>query len=476
MAYEYVNGKPINYDSHTLKDLGYTGSSNADFDAWFSGLSDAEKQYINTENPVLLQYIKAYNSTTDPYIRQQLEGFLSNFNSQKFSPTLLQSLGEAFGDTSARQNFLNQASADFSTSITKLLEGKHVEDYTDPSAEIARRKLAGINDDLNGGSQIGTGDPAQIDNSEPQPGIVNDGQSAVQSVAQIGTSIVSFAMQMYTGFQNIRSLSLENNLKELSLSDNMRDLAWNVISEGVDEFLGSNKGKYSREEMLDPSFVQLAPSLVRSFGSRINSLPLNRRQRKVMHTLVDDLVFTYDENMNKVPTSKYQTLINGMNTDLFKSRNALAQASGLVGADTSDIDALRAIGEDIYKPLNEQSLQIASALNRVTQLQAQFDTSYLEEANRLGLGSVSAGAEFASRKLVKEMKEAQNTITKSFKNIRNKILNDKKLGEKWKTALLTGTSIAEVFTMNTLLSSTANLNFGIRSSVHDTRDTYVHHD
>lgn len=420
-----------------------------------SGSPQLDSSAFPETSPELLQIrseIEKYKD--DPYIYSQLMNAYNSYAQQRFSPTLRQQLGEALGDTSARQNFANEQLSGLRDTIARIIEGKHKEEYSSETAQVQRMSQAGVNVDLNGGQGIAPGDPAGIDQTEANAPVVNSGQSDVGSIAQIGTNIVSFAMQMYTGFQNIRSLSLDNAMKELSMSNEMRDIAWNVISEGVTEFLGSNKGKYSKEELLDPSFTALAPSLIESFGSRINSLPLTRRQKRSLSGIIDSLTWSYNGEI-KVPTSKYQTLINNMNTDLFKSRNALAQASALPGADSESIDVIRAIGADIYKPLVDMQLKVEKAVNNVKLLQAKFNSDYYTEANKLGLGSQTAGAEFASRKLVAELSEAKNEITASFKAIRDKILSDKKLGENWKMALLTGTSITEVVTMNQLMTASS---------------------
>ena len=433
------------------------------------------KPKTNPREKFLQEYLSDIEQYKDnPYIYKQLTDAYNSYANQRFSPTILQGIGQFFGDYSASTNFDNEIISGLSAEKQKILEGLHQEQYSDPSAQMQRMREAGLNPDLSGGDGISSGEPASIDQADLNQPVTNSGQSDIPTIAQIGTSIVSFAMQTFTGVQNIQSLFLDNALKELSFSDSMRESAWSIISEGVTEFLGSNKGKFTREEMLDPSFVELAPSLVESFGSRVNSLPLSRRQKKALRDVVDNLTFSFNGN-EKVPTAKYQALVNGLNSDLFKSRNELAQSSSLPGADKESIDAIRAIGNDIYKPLVDQSIKLEKSINSVKALQAQFDADYLKTANDLGLGGMSASAEFASRKLVHEMQTAKNEITQSFAKIRDKILHDSNLGEKWKTALLTGTSIAEVFTMNTLLSSTASLNFGIRvGGQHDTRDTYVH--
>lgn len=227
MAYDSGRQQTINTDSQAAKNLGYSGSTNAEFDEWYKGLDPLQLEYMQTENPVLLQYIQALNSAKDPYIRQQLEGAYANFKSQSFNPNLLQWFGELFGDTSARANFNNQLNSGFSESIKNIIEGMHTEEYTDPAAETARRRAAGLNVDLSGGSQIGSGDPAKIDESQLAPGVVNDGSSGadvISQIAQYGISFVTQTMEFAKGIQSLRQGSLMNVAQDLSNHSTAMDL------------------------------------------------------------------------------------------------------------------------------------------------------------------------------------------------------------------------------------------------------------
>lgn len=470
MAYNSGDPKNINWDSNAAFQLGYTGSSNAEFDEWYKSLSDIEKEYVNTSNPVLLQYIQALRSTTDPYVRQQLEGALANFQSQSFNPNVLQSIGELFGDTSARANFNNQLNSGFSGEIQRILEGKHTEDYTSEPAQLERLKSSGINTDLNGGSALSAGEPGKIDEAQLQPGVVNDGSNAVTPIFQAGAQIVSFAMQAYQAFMNVKSMNLDNMIKEFSLSSNARDLAWNVIGEGVTEFMTSPTFDESLKD--DPSAVALIPSLVRSFGARINSLPLSRKQRKYMHSVVDDLVYSFDNDGSKVPTAKYQTLVNDTLKKLYGSRADAVQEYGRIGAEVEDIAIQRVISHDIYRPLNEMAIELQSDMNYLNKLMVQFDTSYYTEANKLGVPSMSAKADYVSRKMQYEIKKTQTKITNTFNAIDRKLEYNKKIGPIWKMALQTALAVGESWVINTAMSGLKSFNFSPHFSFSSNHDNF----
>lgn len=205
------------------KSLGYTGSSNQEFDSWFSNLDELSQEAVKTGNSALVSYIQAINSTSDPYRRQQLENALNSYRSQVFEPNFLQRIGEdLFGDTSSRTNFENQVNDKFIQAISGIQEGEHKEDYTDPASEVARRRAAGINDDLSGASQLGSGEPGSIDEPNLTPGIVNDQVSFIPDVLQGALNVFSSTMSFISGLKNfqLQNLSIASNeLNNLSSAD-----------------------------------------------------------------------------------------------------------------------------------------------------------------------------------------------------------------------------------------------------------------
>ena len=470
MAYNSGAQMQISTDSHVLKDLGFTGKPE-ELPSWFEGLSDVEKEYYRTENPVLLQYIQALRSTNDPYVRQQLEGAYSNFKSQSFNPNFLQNIGELVGDTSARANFNNQLNSGFSGEISRIIEGKHVEDYTSEPAQLERLKESGINTDLNGGSALSAGEPGKIDEAQLQPGVVNDGSNAVEPLFQAGAQIVSFAMQAYQGFMSVKSISLDNLIKEFSLSDNMRSLAWNLIGEGVSEYMTSPEFDESLKD--DPSSVAIIPSLVQSFGYRVNTLPLSKKQKTALSKTIDSLVFSFDNGGHKIPTAKYQTLINDTLKNLYGSRADSVQEYGRIGADIEDIAVQRVVSHDIYRPLNDMALKLQEDMNYLKQLQIKYDTSFYETADKIGLAPMTARADFIGKKMQYEIKKVQKRVTDTFRAIDRKIDSNPKIGPNWKMAFQTALAMGESFTLNTMMSGLKSFNFSPHTSISSNHDNFA---
>lgn len=445
-----------------------------------SGSPVSEPSFEASGTPPELLAIRAemeeYKS--DPYIYGQLMNLYNEYASQRFSPSFFQQIGESVGDTSARQDFFNKQISGLRSGMREILEGRHTEDITSPSNQVSEYRAAGQNVDLNGGQGIEPMSPGTADNPEIDSSLQNSGASDFSFVPQIASSVVSFAMQAYQGFMSVKSMHLDNLQKEFALSSSARDLAWNVISEGVTEYMSSRPSDVSNEDKALDDILGLTPSIVQSFASRINSLPLSRRQRKYMHNIIDELVFSRDLKGDKVPTAKYQTLINDTLKRLYGSRADATQEYGRIGADAEDIAVQRFLGDDLYRPLNQLALELTNDLNHVAQLQAKYDTDYLSQANKLGLGGLSARADYASRKLQEELKASQNRITRAFREIDRKLEYNNKIGPNWKMAFQTSLAIGESMVMNQLLNASSSFHFGLnanlRNGVHDVRDTYVH--
>lgn len=423
---------------------------------------------MHQEFNVIRQEIEQYKE--NEYVYGLLMNAYRSYTSQVFSPNFLQKIGEMVGDNSSRTNFVNQQIAGLRQEIAEILKANHIEGLSSAVSEAADMKNAGINVDLQGGQGISPAEGADIDNNDMANPVVNEGSEVTSQIFSAGAQIVSFAMQAYQGFMNVKSLNLENMLKEFSLSENARSLAWNTIKEGVTEFMTSPSFDDSLKD--DPSAVALIPSLVQSFGARINSLPLNRRQKKYMYSLVDELVYSFDLDGNKIPTAKYQTLVNDTLSDLYGSRHKAVKAYGEIGSEIEDIAIQRVVSHDIYRPLNEMAIELQNDMNHLQKLMVQFDTNYYNTANKLGLPSMTAKADFVSKKMQYEIKSVQDRITKTFNVINRKIEGNKKLGPNWKMAFQTALAIGESWTINTMMNGLKSFSFSPKFSFSTNHDNF----
>lgn len=412
-------------------------SDNYDFIKTHSTSSGPYKgQFIDEQS--YLDYISQFQGTD--WYNQFLNAY-NSYKSQSFNPNWFQQLGfELFDDTSAWNNFENTRLSAFWDNFGRINDAMHQENFSLPSAELARRKAAGINDDLSGATQIGSGTPGNIDQADMAVPALNDGSNMIQDISNVGQTIISTALQLYSGFQSIRGADLDNLSKSLLLSGSITNEAWRVIKEGSSEFW--NGLNYTPGSSIDVLFKdgKVYEPLVQAISNRIDKLPYNRRIKRDMKKSIDSLIFSMDDEGNKSFSSSYQTLMNNLGVDLFKSRSEFTKSSGEIGSDQESQTAMRFIGHTIYRPLNDLMLE-------VSRLQSQNNSAYLKEINPT-LKAQSENSEFSLKIGLKSIK---NRLTKTFEDINKKITGSYDLSPAWKLALQAGVTSAEAFALSKIL-------------------------
>lgn len=412
-------------------------SENYDFIKTHSTSSGPYKgQFIDEQS--YLDYISQFQGTD--WYNQFLNAY-NSYKSQSFNPNWFQQLGyELFDDTSAWNNFENTRLSAFWDNFGRINDAMHQENFSLPSAELARRKAAGINDDLSGATQIGSGTPGNIDQADMAVPALNDGSNMIQDISNVGQTIISTALQLYSGFQSIRGADLDNLSKSLLLSGSITNEAWRVIKEGSSEFW--NGLNYTPGSSIDVLFKdgKVYEPLVQAISNRIDKLPYNRRIKRDMKKSIDSLIFSMDDEGNKSFSSSYQTLMNNLGVDLFKSRSEFTKSSGEIGSDQESQTAMRFIGHTIYRPLNDLMLE-------VSRLQSQNNSAYLKEINPT-LKAQSENSEFS---LKIGLKSVKNRLTKTFEDINKKITGSYDLSPAWKLALQAGVTSAEAFALSKIL-------------------------
>lgn len=412
-------------------------SENYDFVKTHSNSAGPYKgQFIDEQS--YLDYISQFQGSD--WYNQFLNAY-NTYKSQSFNPNWFQQLGyDMFGDSRAWDNFENTRLSSFWDTFGRITDAMHQENYSLPSEELARRKAAGINDDLSGGNAIGSGSPGNIDQAEMAVPSLNDGSNMIQDISNVGQTIISTALQLYSGFQSIRGADLDNLSKSLGLSGSITDEAWRVIKEGSSEFW--NGLNYTPGSSIDVLFKdgKVYEPLVQAISNRIDKLPYNRRIKRGMKKSIDSLIFSMDDEGNKSFSSSYQTLMNNLGVDLFKSRSEFTKSSGEIGSDQESQLAMRFIGHTIYRPLNDLMLE-------VSRLQSQNNSAYLKEINP----TLKAQSENSEFELKIGLKSIKNRLTKTFEDINKKITGSYDLSPAWKLALQAGVTSAEAFALSKIL-------------------------
>ena len=145
-----------------------------------------------------------------------------------FTPSFWQSIGEAFGDESARNNYYAQLAQNSSQWLSDTLAQYHQQDYDSASAQAMRERAAGLNPDING--QITPGSAAE--NDQPLSNVSFPNGSDIESVGKGAFSFLSFILQgaqalqgLEQGSQNLVAMELGNNQSAMDYVINHRALS-----------------------------------------------------------------------------------------------------------------------------------------------------------------------------------------------------------------------------------------------------------
>lgn len=388
------------------------------------------------------EYIEKYKDNPEAYAYLSQNPFLRANN--HYSPSFGNAITQIFGDFSGEDSFYNELDQKARNYLAEWERGQYEQKYESPVEQVKREEAAGINAALNPG-MINPGEAAE--NDQPfSPTSMPGAGTGMQTLIDVGqglTSIVSTAFNFVTAFQNLKGLSLDNATKSLNLNEGLRSTAWGLIKEGISEFLNGDMVRSSLNDdpelLSKPEFVQV---VAKHFSDRIDKQPFSHRQRKQLKDITEQLISSKGEVDQSVFTNQFQTLLNQSYSELFKSRNDVAASSGLPGADKESVAALKLIGDGIYKPLRELSLE-------VDKLILQKEKGYYKRFNSVnpetGLSGPTAMAESDQLNyyMQKTMFEVKSRVTKAFDEINRKITGSRDLSPGWKLGLQAGVASFE---------------------------------
>lgn len=413
-------------------------------------------------------YLKSIEQYKDKsYYDRLLENPWLFSKQQDFSPTLLQQIGETFGDTSARDNYWAGILQNQNQWLSDTIKSYEKQEYDSAQEQVKRQAASGINPDL---AMTATPGEGASPSPESLPGVEMNPQSALADMFNLGQSVLSFSLGFYTNLQQVRGLTLENNIKSLQSNDVLTDTAWRVIKEGIGESIpGLN---YTPNTPVDVIFKdgKLWDSLTDSISRRIDKLPFSRRERRKLKSVMDSLIWneSTDGDSSDSPDGKpfysrgfstaFQTLANGMLKDLLNSRADVSESSGRIGSDTESQTVMRFIGNQIYRPLNELAVDVQKALLTKNQ-------SYLNAFNKAGGGAHQADAEITGYRMQSDTLNIKRRVMNAFDAINKKITGSRMIPPLWKLALQAGVAAAESkFLVNiTQPFSTPSFSYGEKS-------------
>lgn len=338
---------------------------------------------------------------------------------QEFDGNIFQQLWSDFtGNTQYIDNFYNDRKTSADEYMSQVMEAARQQGYNDPSSELARRRAAGLNDDLNGGQAIGAGETGSVvpDETPPAPPEDNSLQVAGQ-VASLGMSLFQSGLSMITFLQDVAGKRLDNGMKDLALTGEGYDQAIKMLA-GSSSMPGS-RAEYdalSEDEKagLDDQLIkQLEASLV---SSDRKSMYQTRTARRLMGHLRG--VVSYDKDGK--PTLAYEAYRSKLLAERYGSHKEAAEVIGTPGFSENVMDFGKQIADTygaIDLAIRKAQKRIDEARARSAEVGADYDVSRLGSdlgAAEKAAGIAEAGARQTQAENVKIIEDMRKEINEQF--------------------------------------------------------------
>lgn len=401
-----------------------------DPDQWYL---DLIAQY--SSDPELYQYLLA-----NPHLVRNSGTYVPQWYEQLLGTT----------DTN-EQRYLNQLRSEANSWLADALAQKHIENYTDPAQETARRRAAGINDDLSGGSQIGSGEPANPspeDTDTNLPYAMSDAAneeakgviSSVMSLFELGLNAAQSFQSLNAGEISllngeIKNFSDFNSIVGSTLAQNLSPDELKAIVTGTDTD-GQALSKAMNWIYSDHFLNKLSPRLRRRFA-------------KFSHRGRGNDAFT---------TNQLQSILKSYTSDRY--------------------DLASTLGHPFYKDdFTEMMATIGKYVNdyqiEYDKLWKDFDFDKLgivDKETGMSLGEMEGQAALAGKKYDALRAQSDKMTERLWNNIIH-ALTEKDTW--WSNLLLFFVPFVRSMAENARMPS-VGLSASVRNGVHDTKDVYMH--
>lgn len=275
--------------------------------------------------------------------------------------------------------------------LNNLLFMEFQNEYNSPAAQVQRMRAAGLNPDLLGASQGGVSAGMSAPTGSAPEGVssLDVAQTAfgiISNVLQLTQSMVSGVVGISSQLQNIDMNDFELGAKRLDHALNLAGMLDHTVTQTP-----------------DGNFVMVEKPRE----------PISHFQSKRNNRVVDDLFTRYFYS-------------NKARLTYFKDANEIARLRMDLGQIMSHPNYSN-YDDEIYEAFEPLSDYAYRALISETEYKAK----YYERANELGLSDLSAGADFASRKLAKDNDDFTRSLKDPLLKVAKNLKNKSKEGHKW---------------------------------------------
>lgn len=281
------------------------------------------------------------------------------------------------GDSSFEDRFYNERQTSALEYMEQVLDAQRQQNYDDPAAQLARRRSAGLNDDLNGGEAIGTGTPGEaVPDETPPETPYSDAISVAGRVAQGSFELFQSAASLFGFFQDIAGKRLDNAAKDIALTDSGYDSIIKLLAgssalpETRDEYEGFSEAE--KKSLDDELFDTLEKTY--KFGD-MKDMYSTKRVKRLMKLLRGTAQYDKDGR----PTLAYQAYRDKLLAQRYGDHKTTAGVIGTPGFSEDVLEFGSKIAETygaIDLAIRDADKRIKEASARSGEAQAGYDETY----------------------------------------------------------------------------------------------------
>lgn len=378
---------------------------------------DIKNRSSNTQNQSKEDAWKASGLSED--FRDRFNSAWSAYDPDSVQDTFWDKAVNLFGARSSADVLRLQKDQARQEAINQLVNQKAEQDYNSESAKVQRERAAGLNPDL-----LGIGNASEAtEGTEPQQRLDFSGLSTGKDLASTFMNVVDIGLGLFSGFENVRGLMIQNKGKEIEKFTSIQDLAKGIVDKSLlppgieilekDPDSGLDKWQMVSGHNLDYD------ALVKQYG-----------KDKVRYTLptymIPDIDFlrgkdrkAFDKELNRYKNSifadanKYAEYYNYLNK---------RKDSAIISSAPFTNPSYQAM-EDVFRPISKLMFDVNNASLKLQELQISNQQAYEGTFN----ATEAANADNSANLAHKALEDYNKDVNQAWKTASDAI---QKFGEK----------------------------------------------
>lgn len=285
--------------------------------------------------------------------------------------------------------------------LADLRQQEFTNEYNSPANQVRLMREAGLNPDLHGLEGVSDSSSVQspgftgADIPSPLENFTNV-FSIVSTTFSLATSLMTGGLSMFSGLADIDAKNISNVSSLLGLGQQLAGM-----SQPVSPVVGSS-------DIMGDSII--SPVLSEP------NLALNPRNMRALRRMWSSISGSPQATRDFWSTSK-------------EAEEARQETAKLVSSPYSADDFNEMV--ECFRPVTKAIADNLLSSLRVDSKKIQFDDDYYNNANNLGLGSISASSDYASRALARDQDTMMNQMKRPLQSLIKNLDQKASEGKNW---------------------------------------------